>query len=164
MKYRITDMLDQLILHEGLRLDVYKDTLGIPTVGIGRNLRDRGITSQEMNKLGFTSELDIWEFGLTREQAMYLARNDIEAVEKEVMQNHPCIEALDEVRQRVIIDMAFNLGVPRLLLFKNMWAAIHDKDYNKAADEMLDSKWATQVGQRAIRLSNAMRSGKWLVI
>ena len=56
--------------------------------------------------------------------------------------------------------MSFNLGVPRLKRFMNMWAAIHRRDYNAAADEMLDSKWAEQVKGRATRLSNIMRTGE----
>jgi len=59
------------------------------------------------------------------------------------------------------MDMAFNMGVPRLCKFKKMWAAIYAGDYNTAAIEMLDSRWATQVGTRAIKLSKAMEEGKF---
>jgi lysozyme len=59
------------------------------------------------------------------------------------------------------MDMAFNMGVPRLCKFKRMWAAIYDGDYTTAAVEMLDSRWATQVGTRAIKLSKAMEEGKF---
>ena len=69
---------------------------------------------------------------------------------------------LDEVRQRIIIDMAFNMGVPRLGKFKKMWQAIHDKDFASAKTEMLDSRWSKQVGNRAVRLSNAMETGEWV--
>jgi len=71
----------------------------------------------------------------------------------------PIVSDLDAVRQRVVIDMAFNIGVPRLTGFKKMWAAIHCGDYEEAALEMMDSKWARQVGRRAERLSDMMRKG-----
>ena len=69
---------------------------------------------------------------------------------------------LDEIRQRVIIDMAFNIGVPRLNKFVKMWKAIDNKDFPSAKIEMLDSRWAKQVGNRAVRLSNAMETGEWV--
>ena len=69
------------------------------------------------------------------------------------------MEELDEARQMVCINMAFNLGMPRLNRFKKMWAAIHKGDYGTAALEMLDSKWADQVKGRALRLSNIMKTG-----
>jgi len=69
------------------------------------------------------------------------------------------VNDLDAVRQRVVIDMAFNIGVPRLTGFKKMWAAIHCGDYEEAALEMMDSKWARQVGRRAKRLSLMMKTG-----
>lgn len=162
MKYRNSDLIQQLIEHEGLRLDVYKDSLGIPTIGVGRNLRDRGLTQKELTDLGFRDTIDVWEFGLTRQQAEYLLLNDIKIVETELAKAHPCIHGLNSVRQRVLVDMAFNLGMPRLNQFKNMWAAIHNDDFITAAKEMLDSRWATQVGNRAKRLAKAMECGKWL--
>jgi lysozyme len=69
---------------------------------------------------------------------------------------------LDEIRQRVIIDMAFNMGVPRLNKFKKMWKAIEEENFEEAKIQMLDSRWASQVGNRAVRLSNAMETGEWV--
>ena len=60
----------------------------------------------------------------------------------------------------IVANMAFNLGMPRLNKFKKMWSAIEDEDYNNAAVEMLDSRWAEQVKGRATRLSNIMRTGE----
>lgn len=65
---------------------------------------------------------------------------------------------LDDIRQKVVIDMAFNLGVNGVLSFKNMIQALKEKDYDKAAEEMLDSLWAEQVGNRADRLAKMMRT------
>ena len=104
----------------------------------------------------------VYEWGITKENAYYLAENDIKIVEKEVCEKHPCVIELDEVRQRIIIDMAFNMGVPRLGKFKKMWKAIDNKDFPSAKIEMLDSRWAKQVGNRAVRLSNAMETGEWV--
>ena len=161
MKYNITELLDQIVEHEGLELMPYEDSLGIETIGIGRNLKDRGISEEELGHMG-KDITSLYEWGLTKEQAYYLAENDIKIVEKEVCEKHPCVIELDEVRQRIIIDMAFNMGVPRLGKFKKMWKAIDNKDFPSAKIEMLDSRWAKQVGNRAVRLSNAMETGEWV--
>jgi lysozyme len=92
---------------------------------------------------------------------MILAENDIIIVEDELVRAHSCVEDLDSVRQLVLVDMAFNMGVPRLCKFKKMWAAIHESDFDNASAEMLDSLWATQVGNRARKLAEAMRKGEF---
>ena len=161
MKYNMTELLDQIVEHEGLELMPYEDSLGIETIGIGRNLKDRGISEEELGHMG-KDITSLYEWGLTKEQAYYLAENDIKIVEKEVCEKHTCVIELDEVRQRIIIDMAFNMGVPRLGKFKKMWKAIDNKDFPSAKIEMLDSRWAQQVGNRAVRLSNAMETGEWV--
>ena len=159
MQYDRQALIDQLILHEGMVLEVYQDQLGIDTIGVGRNLEDRGITDGE---LAFMNMLraEIYEQGITEAHARFLLSNDIDIVEEELRNAHECIERLDDVRIRILLDMAFNMGVPRLCKFKNMWAGIHDGDYVRASAEMLDSRWATQVGQRATRLSEAMKTGE----
>lgn len=157
----MTELLDQLVLHEGLELLPYKDSLGIDTIGIGRNLEHRGLSEEELVHIGKDIS-DICEWGITKEQAYYLAENDIKIVEKEVCEAHPCVVELDEIRQRVIIDMAFNMGVPRLNKFKKMWKAIEEENYEESKIQMLDSRWANQVGNRAVRLSNAMETGEWV--
>ena len=138
MKYNREELIDQLIDHEGMELEVYEDSLGIATIGIGRNLVDRGITEDE---------------------ARFLCNNDIDIVERELVAEFPIVAELDSIRQRVLIDMAFNVGIPRLTGFRKMWAAIHCGDYSEAAVEMMDSKWARQVGRRAERLSSMMELG-----
>ena len=132
-------MIRQLRLHEGERLKPYRCTAGKLTIGVGRNLEDRGIT---------------------REEASYLLANDIAAEERELLRALPWVANLDEVRQRVLLDMAFNMGVVGLLAFKRTLATIQAGDYQRAAAMMLDSKWAGQVGQRAERLSRMMATGK----
>ena len=105
---------------------------------------------------------DVYDNGLTEEEAYYLCMNDIAIVEKELLDSKPVVNQLTDVRQMVLVDMAFNMGVPRLKLFKNMWLAIEKVNYPLACAEMLDSKWANQVGKRAVRLSEAMKNGEWI--
>jgi lysozyme len=131
-------MVRQLRLHEGERLKPYRCTAGKLTIGVGRNLEDRGITRDE--------------------SAMLLA-NDITAMETELVRALPWVTQLNEVRQRVLLDMAFNMGVVGLLNFKRTLATIQAGDYQQAATMMLDSKWARQVGQRAERLARMMMTG-----
>lgn len=132
-------MVRQLRLHEGERLKPYRCTANKLTIGIGRNLEDRGIT---------------------KEESAYLLSNDIDAFYSTLLRELPWVSELDEVRQRVLLDMAFNLGIQGLLGFKNTLATIKSGDYEKAAPMMLQSKWAKQVGQRAERLSRMMFTGK----
>ena len=161
MKYDRDELVKMIAIHEGIVLNVYQDHLGIDTVGIGRNLEDRGITDGELSYINKTMD-DIYDSGLTEEEAYYLCMNDIAIVEKELLENKPVVNQLNDVRQMVLVDMAFNMGVPRLKLFKNMWMAIEKVNYPLACAEMLDSKWANQVGKRAVRLSEAMKNGEWI--
>jgi lysozyme len=159
MKYRKDFLIEKLIAHEGLRLEVYQDTLGINTIGIGRNLDDRGITQDELDWMDYPTIEHVYSDGITEADAVHLAQNDVQIVEEELLRAHPCVEDLDAVRQLVLVDMAFNMGVPRLCKFKNMWNAIHEKKFDIAAKEMLDSRWANQVKSRSVKLANAMHNG-----
>lgn len=129
---------DQLIRHEGYRQFPYKCSAGVWTVAIGRNLDDRGISEDE---------------------ARYMLHNDIKSCKKEINFSFPVVKTLNNARCNVLINMCFNIGIGRLRGFKKMWAAIEDKNFNEAARQMLDSKWATQVGIRAKELSESMRMG-----
>ena len=161
MKYRKEHLLEELVKHEGLRLQVYQDTLGIDTIGIGRNLKDRGISKEELDELDIPTIDHVYEYGITEADAMLLAENDVQIVEEELLRAHPCVEDLDAVRQLVLIDMAFNMGVPRLCKFKKMWNAIHENKFDVASKEMLDSRWANQVKSRSVKLANAMHNGEF---
>jgi lysozyme len=103
----------------------------------------------------------IYEHGITEADARYLALNDIKIVENELCKVHKCVEDLDAVRQLVLMDMAYNMGVPRLCKFKKMWSAVEEQKYDIASMEMMDSRWARQVGRRAVILSEAMRTGEF---
>jgi len=159
VKYNKSILIQKLIEHEGLVLQVYQDTLGIDTIGIGRNLEDRGLSDNELEEMGITLD-HVYEFGITEADAVLLAENDVEIVEDELLRAHPCVDGLDAVRQLVLIDMAFNMGVPRLCKFKKMWAAIHNEDFTVASKEMLDSRWSNQVKSRSTKLAHAMYSGE----
>jgi len=128
---------DQLYLHESLRLYPYLDTVGKWTIGIGRNISDKGIT-------------------LTTAYQM-LDEDIAECVAD--LSTFTWWLGLDEVRQKVLIDMRFNLGAAGLRGFKNTLKAIADGRYEEASRRMLQSLWARQVKGRAVRLSNMMASG-----
>jgi len=147
----MSDLIDDLIRDEALRLYPYDDYTGKPirehdkvlgkiTIGIGRNLTDRGLTKSE---------------------AMFLLVNDINIVEAELIERagEVFVQCHDKA-QRALMNMAFNMGLPRLMKFENMWAALAVEDYELAAKEALDSKWARQVGDRAERIADLIRGGK----
>ncbi|MDP3113268.1 MAG: glycoside hydrolase family protein [Candidatus Cloacimonadaceae bacterium] len=130
----------QLVRHEGLRLKPYRCTAGKLTIGIGRNLDDCGISQTE---------------------AYVLLENDIQNCEKQLLDEIPEIyNRLDEVRKSVLLNMCFNLGIGGHMGFNNTLAFIAAGDWERAANGMLASKWAKQVGRRAIELSELMRKGK----
>lgn len=131
-------LIQQLRRHEGERLKPYRCTAGKLTIGVGRNLDDRGITAQE---------------------SAYLLSNDIDKVWTELQARLPWVTGLSDVRQRVLLDMAFNLGTDGLLKFRNTLATIEAGNYQKGAEMMLDSLWAKQVGMRAQRLAKMMQTG-----
>ena len=121
---------EQLVRHEGLRLKSYRCTAGRLTIGIGRNLDDCGISQSE---------------------AYVMLINDIMNCEKQLQSKIPDIyNGLDEVRKSVLLNMCFNLGINGLLGFKNTLAFVKVGDWERAANNMLVSKWAKQVGRRAV--------------
>ena len=127
-------------LHEGMRLFPYKCTAGKLTIGWGRNLDDRGISAEE---------------------AEYLLQHDLKLAERDAKQFIGGVwDTLSEIRKAVLIDMAFNLGLARLSAFKKFKHALVFGEYKQAAVEMLDSKWASQVGRRATLLAEMMRANK----
>jgi lysozyme len=124
---------------EGLRLKPYKDTVDKLTIGYGRNLNANGISIAEADTF---LDHDI--------------STAIEAVSSRIILWH----SLDDVRQRVLIEMCFNLGIDGLLKFNNFFLALHLHDYDTAAKEMLNSLWSKQVKNRAIELATMMETGK----
>lgn len=126
---------DWIKKHEGLSLNIYRDSVDKITVGVGRNLSDNGISSEE---------------------ADFLLDNDIQRCIKELL---PFSWYLDQPQsvKNALVNMCFNLGITRLLKFKRMIAALEVNDYERAATEALDSRWAKQVGARALDVAGVMR-------
>lgn len=137
MAINMKEMVKQLELHEGLRLKPYYDTVDKLTIGIGRNLEDTGISKAE---------------------ASFMLQNDLIRIIAELDEQMPWWRELTENRRRILVDMAFNLGTFGLSQFRDMLAATKVGDFDGASKEMLDSKWAKQVGIRAERLAKAMKT------
>lgn len=133
-------VLAQLERDEGYRQHPYTDTVGKTTVGFGRNLDD---------------------VGLSRAEARDLLENDLDKVIARIADRWPWTGTLSEPRLGVLLNMAVNLGVFGLGGFTRMFTALKAGDYETAANEMLHSRWAAQVGDRAQRLALQMRLGQW---
>ena len=127
-----------LIKHESLRLKPYKCSVGKLTIGVGRNLEANGISKGE---------------------AMYMLRNDLARSHAELEKFNFGIEP--GARKAALVNMLLNLGLPRFKTFKNLIMALELKHYVIAAEEMLDSKWALQVGKRAHELARMVETNKW---
>jgi lysozyme len=135
---RLDVLLADLKRDEGLRLKPYLCPAGKTTIGIGRNLDDRGITTEE---------------------AEYLARNDIAEAIRACRRLFTAWDSMTDARQEALANMAFNLGEAGLSKFKQMRAAIDAGDWNTAAQAVLASKYAYQVGDRAKRVAASLLNG-----
>jgi len=140
------NLLNQLRRHEGLRLKPYHCSENFLSLGYGRNLETNGISEAE---------------------AEFMLSNDLIACENE-LKDEGWYNQLDETRRAVVLNMAFNLGKPKLMQFKKFIGALSDDDYETASKEMItgsdgvsESKWASQVGKRAYELAEQMRTGQW---
>jgi lysozyme len=151
-------MIDELRRDEGERLKSYRDTIGLWTIGVGHLIDPE----HDADPAPFGRDLRNGATIMVEESAELLSR-DITSKMAELDQRLSWWRDLDEVRQRVILNLAFNLGVAGLLTFKNTLAFIRQGDYAGAARNMLQSKWADQVGkqegQRAYRLAQMMELG-----
>jgi lysozyme len=134
-KERKMTIEEMLIKHEGLRLKPYMDSTGNLTIGVGRNL-ERGITAKE---------------------AAILLDNDIKNVKAQLTAIGSVYNDLSATRKMCLEDMCFNMGIKKLLGFRKMFIALSEKDYEKAAEEMLKSKWAQQVKGRSKELAALMK-------
>ena len=144
------NLLTQLKRDEGLRLSAYLDTEGILTIGYGHNCQASPVPSVRHPGDAISQEL-----------ADELLAEDTEIAIRETIAAFPWVKELSESRQAVFFNMAFNLGIPRLRGFKKFLHAAEIGDWNWAAEEMLDSRWAKQVKGRAVRLSKQMETGIW---
>ena len=131
-------LIEELKRDEGVELRPYKCSAGFLTLGVGRNIEERGITMDESD---------------------YLLANDITICEEEAIRVFKWFADLTDVRQRAIINMIFNLGLTKLLNFQKFLAAMEAEDWEEAGKQMLDSRWAKQVGNRADRLEQMIVNG-----
>lgn len=138
------DIKKQLMRDEGRINHAYRDSLGFLTIGVGFLIdKDKGGRIPD-------AVVDFW------------LDYEIAEKRKELFSRAPWIKNLDKVRQDALLNMAFNLGVNGLLGFKNTLALLRMGRYEEAAKEMLNSKWANQVGDRAKRLSRQIETGEYV--
>ena len=140
----IEKLTAQLKRDEGTKAIAYQDHLGFLTIGVGRLIDSR--------KPGA---------GLRPDEIDYLLRNDIADRVEALTKALPWLDRLDEARQGVLLNMAFQLGTAGLLGFKSTLALVAAGKYAEAAEQMLKSKWATQTPARAKRLAEQMKTGEW---
>jgi lysozyme len=149
-----------LILHEALRLEPYLCSAKKWTIGVGYNYQAHGFDTDTLTRIlreGFSQELALELLGRQIEETRFLLTQDFY-----------WFTTLDSVRQAVLIDMAYNMGVPGLKKFHRTLNAFRDKRWEEAVTEMFNSKWAFQVGDgpgkredRADRLARMVRTGRW---
>jgi len=136
-------IIEMLRKHEGVETHAYKCTANKTTIGVGRNIDpDGGI-------------------GLSDSEISYILANDVKRVNAELCDTFRWYKKLDAPRKDALMDMAFNMGLPRLKQFKKSLAAMKANNYELAATEFLDSRWAKQVGQRAITVTDMIRTGEY---
>ena len=142
---KMEKLIAMLKRHEGVETHAYECSEGRITVACGRNIDQRG------------------GLGLSPDEIEYLLENDITRIIKELSTAYTWFSDLDDVRKDAMIDIAFNLGASRLRGFKRALAAMEAADYKTAAIEFLDSRWAKQVGGRALELTDMIDSGEYAI-
>lgn len=133
-------LIDLLIRHEGLKLEPYRCTSNKLTIGVGRNLEDCGISEDE---------------------ARYLLKNDIQNFHEELTERFYFYKYLEGARKDALLNLAFNMGVPRLATFVKALDFMSQRKYKEAADEFLRSRWADQVGNRATEVAAMIRTNEY---
>lgn len=132
----LTKIRSQLIQHEGYKTHLYKDSVGLWTIGVGHNIEERGLSDRAIQVI-----LD----------------DDIAEAVADLERNLNYFSELPISCQNALVNLSFNLGIARLLQFKKMLIALKNNDWATAADELLDSRYATQVGQRALDVAEMIR-------
>ena len=132
----VENVKQTLVKHEGLRLHMYQDSVGIWTIGVGHNLEDKGISERV---------------------AALMLEDDIEDALTDLQRNINFFDELPEQAQEALVNLCFNLGIPRLMQFKKTLAFLKECKWEKAANELLDSRYASQVGYRAVEVAQMIR-------
>jgi|TARA_A100000172_G_C3030440_1_gene106450 lysozyme len=135
-------LVDMLKRHEGIKSKVYLCSKGYETIGVGRNISKTGMGISEI-------EID------------FLLTNDLLRIRRELRTEYPWFSKLDSIRQDALIDISFNLGQTVLRKFKKALKAMSEENYELAADEFMDSRWSKQVGNRAVEVTEMIRSGEY---
>lgn len=138
----MSELIKMLKRHEGVRSKVYMCSANFETIAVGRNISESGL-------------------GLSTDEIDYLLNNDINRVREELTDEYFWFPALNDARQAAMIDISFNLGATKLRLFVLALEAMANEKFDLAADEFMNSKWATQVGNRAVEVTDMIRSGQW---
>lgn len=177
----IEKVIQQLIIDEGLRLKSYYCPAGYLTIGIGRNLEGNGLTWIEMmqlignnphRKVRFPKNYidlegkvlfalllqDFRKFEITKEEAIFLCTNDVNICIEQLQKKLPWFDKAPDELKEVLVNMCFNMGIKTLMSFKNTLFYMSIKEYKKASENMLKSKWARQVKYRAVRLSDRVKA------
>jgi|TARA_A100001391_G_scaffold168516_2_gene129056 lysozyme len=128
--------------HEGVRDKVYLCSAGYETIGVGRNISEDGL-------------------GLSEDEIDYLLNNDIKRVREELTEEYYWFAGLNDARQDAMIDLSFNLGQTRLRGFVKALEAMSREEFENAADEFMDSRWSEQVGDRAVEVTEIIRTGEY---
>ena len=139
----IEELRDQLKIDEGVKYEIYNDHLGYATFGIGHLIFEG---DEEHGKPVGTA--------VSEERVNAIFEEDVQKYISESKKVFPNLDDLPETAQQVIVNMCFNMGAPRLSQFKKFIAGVNRADWPTAAIEMMDSRWANQVGDRATRLRN----------
>ena len=143
----IEKLREQLEIDEGVVHEIYLDHLGYPTFGIGHLVRE----SDPEHGANVGTKVD-------EARCIEAFNQDVESVIKDCLILYPDFDDLPEEVQQIVANMMFNMGRPRLSKFKGMKRGVDAKDWNAAADEMVDSAWYRQVTNRADRLVERMRN------
>ena len=138
----MNELVKMLKRHEGVRSKVYMCSANFETIAVGRNISESGL-------------------GLSPDEIDYLLNNDISRVREELTDEYFWFPALNDARQAAMIDISFNLGATRLRGFVKSLDAMANEKFDLAADEFMNSKWANQVGNRAIEVTDMIRTGQW---
>lgn len=138
MTYDRIALRNEIERDEGLRLKPYECTAGKLSIGYGRNIEDNGIS---------------------RAEADFLLQNDMDRVEKELDLSIPWWKTLSDARQRALMNLSYNVGITRLLKFHKALGFLQNGDYTASAAEFLNSRWASQVGDRAVRIARMIENG-----
>jgi lysozyme len=145
----IAQLREQLKIDEGVKYEIYKDHLGYDTFGIGH------LVVKEDVEFGQSVGTKVSEDRVNK-----VFEKDVQKMIKEAKILFPNFDSLPEEAQQVIVNMTFNMGRPRLSNFKKFIAYINESKWEEASKEMLNSAWAKQVGKRAQRLSDRIKSIK----